>query len=435
LAAPALAGPEDIVPRGHPVYDVLATADARLWRGDALLTRREVRERLEKLVRTDALAKNLRREFGASIDLRGDAPPLAGQVQVRSGSPSRLSLSGGAGQAIFQVQGGYAKTAIESGYLQVPGRALDISVGKKPLRWGPGFAGGLLLGDAASSFLHLSVEKRFGRWRFEQLYGQSFEDEVPGAPATSRGTRKHLSGRRLEWGGDGPWTAALAETFKATRLPSPLFSQILPYYVYQNDWTATSSDRWLPFSSPSSRQPDSFWLNYQADVAVSYRDPKSGTTGYIDYLLDDIKSPEGLGRPGRVPPRTGRLFGVRLPSKNLDTRLEYARLDPLTYFNASPPLSWNRGGRPLGFAPGGNVRVLLARFDARLDVRTGLAVELRSARPVTTTPEQPAPVPARDERITLFAHRTLSPGRFAGLSWEAARGRAVRAEVSLGGTW
>ncbi len=448
LATPALAGPDDIVPRGHPVYDVLAASDASLWRGDVRLTRREVRERLGKLTRTDALARALRLEFGASSSSRSEAPALAVQAQLRSGSPSRLSVSTGtalgkAGYAVGQVQGGYGKAAVESAYALFLGRALDVSVGKKPLRWGPGFSGGLLLGDEASSFAHLSVEKSFsagkslGRWRFEQFYGQSFEDDLPSAPATSRGTRRHLGGRRLETDGSGPWQLSLSETFKGTRLPSPIFSQVLPYYAYQNDWTSTSKDRWLPFSTAKSRQPDSFWLNYQADVAVSYCDPKSGTTGYIDYLLDDLKSPEGLGRPGRVPPRTGRLLGLRIPSKKLDTRLEWAKLDALTYYNASPPLSWERGGRPLGFSSGGNVRALLVRFDAKLSDRDGAALEVRQVRPVTTAPEQPAPVPKKEDRISLFAHRTLSPGRFVGLRIESVRGdkKQTRVEVTLGGAW
>jgi hypothetical protein len=447
-ALPAFAGPDDIVPRGHPVYDVLAASDASLWRGDVRLTRREVRERLGKLTRTDALARALRQEFGASANSRSEAQPFAMQVQLRSGSPSRLSASAGVelgklGYAVGQVQGGYGQTAVESVYALFPGRALDVSIGKKPLRWGPGFSGGLLLGDEASSFAHLSVEKSFsagrrlGRWRFEQFYGQSFEDDLPSAPATSRGTRRHLGGRRLETAGDGPWQLALSETFKGTRLPSPVFSQVLPYYVYQNDWTSTSKDRWLPFSTVKSRQPDSFWLNYQADVAVRYRDGKSGVMGYVDYLLDDLKSPEGLGRPGRVPPRTGRLLGLRIPSKKLDTRLEWAKLDALTYYNASPPLSWERGGRPLGFSQGGNVRALLARFDAKLSDRDGAALEIRSIKPVTSAPEQPAPVPKKEDRISLFAHRTLAPGRFVGLRVESVRGdrKQTRAEVTLGGAW
>ncbi|MGC4043805.1 MAG: capsule assembly Wzi family protein [Armatimonas sp.] len=441
LAVPAFAGPEDIVPRQHPVYDVLAASDASLWRGDVQLTRREVKERLEKLERTDDLVQTLRREFGATVTAKGEPLKVSGQLQVRSGSPSRGSLSAGFGQAVVQLQGGYGRTAVESAYAVIPWRVLDITVGKKPLRWGPGFTGGLLVGDAATSIPQLSVEKSFsagrhlGRWRFTQFYGQSFEEDLPSAPATSRGTRRHIGGRRLETDGSGPWNLALSESFKATRFPTPFFSQTLPYYVYQNDWTATSKDRWLPFSSAGARQPDSFWFNYQFDVAMSYRDPQSGVVGYADYLLDDIKAPEGLGRDGRVPPRTGRLFGVRIPSKNLDTRLEWAKLDALTYFNASPPLSWERGGSPLGYSYGGNVRALFARFDAKVSERDGVAIELRSARPITTTPEQPAPVPERDERITVFAHRKLNQNQLLGLKLEAARGRATRADVFFGTTW
>lgn len=467
LSFPALAAPDDIVPRGHPIYDLLGKGDPSLRRGDVFLTRREARERLEKSPAPEsALWAALAREFGVSGEASLAKPDGSGSVTVRASDGARVlgtdnrglsvRLSGaapvGKGFAVGMAGSGWRDregTAVETAYVTLPNRVLDVTVGKRPIRWGPGYTGGLLFSDEASSFAQVGVEKSFalpgglgkrlGRLRFEQLYGQSFENDFPDAAATSRGTRRHLSGRRVSTDSDSRWSFSYAESMKNTRLPSPGFSQILPYYAYQNDWTATSTDRWLPFLPVTGRQPDSFWLNFLADVTASYRDRTSGVTGYADYLLDDIKAPSGLGRDGRVPPRTGLLLGVRAPKLGpegrFDARLEYARLDPLTYANASAPLNWERGERPLGYNAGGNVNVLFARVNARLGERDGAALEYRSQSPRDSTPEGPtARVGPTERRVSLYAHHALSGRKFVGLRLDVVRGdrRGTRAEVRLG---
>ena len=467
LSAPALATPDDIVPRGHPVYDLLGKNDPSLRRGDVFLTRRDARERLGKSPDPEsALWAAMAREFGIAGEILVAKPAGAGSLTLRAadgaavlGTDNRalsVRLAGaapvGQGFAVGMAGSGWRDregSTLETAYVTLPGRALDVTVGKRPIRWGPGYTGGLLFSDEGTSFAQIAAEKSFslpgglgkrlGRLRFEQLYGQSFESNFVNAEPNSRGTRRYLGGRRVSTDTDSRWSFSYAESIKNTRLPSPILSQILPYYVYQNDWTATSKDRWLPFLPSSSRQPNSFWLNFQADATVSYRDRTSGVTGYADYLLDDIKAPKGLGQNFRVPPRTGLLLGVHVPrfgaDGRFDGRLEMARLDTLTYTNATPPLDWQRGGRPLGYNAGGNVNVLFARVNTSLSDRDGAALEYRSQRPRDASPElSGAAVPRKENRISLFAHRALDGRKFVGLRIDYVRGdrRGTRAEVRLG---
>ena len=194
---------DEIVAPGDPLYARLAAA-ARLgllpgWqpvdflRGDRLFTRRELAPLLEKL-------------------------PSKAEILVLGTAPRGFAAGSG-----WQVQA--TKNGVTAAELSTSWRGWELSAGRKPLRWGPGWTGGMLFSDSAPPLDRIGVSKRFGSITFEQFYGQYFEPEDLSAPKdTASGTRRHLAGRRLTFQNRGPWEISAGEAIKALRLPDPVFA-------------------------------------------------------------------------------------------------------------------------------------------------------------------------------------------------------------------
>jgi hypothetical protein len=227
--APAVAAaPADLVPRGHIAYDLLGSLAARgrlpgwtlrdFLRGDRLYTRGEVaaivraaREAAGVARDRDTALRVLEREFGPELRRAGEAPgtanPGGGAAAAVAGSLKvRLLTDPDAGKLTGRLAGvapvgrdGYAAVsagswrsewhgngypAVETAYVRVDGRALDVSVGRMPLRWGPGYSGALLLGDEAPSVPMVKVEKSF------TLGGEA---RPPGRAAVLHAVRRHFT--------------------------------------------------------------------------------------------------------------------------------------------------------------------------------------------------------------------------------------------------
>lgn len=447
-ALPALAGgPHDIVPRGDITYDHLGAlaAAGRLpgytlrdfARGDRLYTRAEIARIVAPLGDGPAAAEEafaaarraLRVEFARELsrfsrgplDYANSAPPaeaglLTGTLKIRGltdplagGSAARVSgtlpvgrdgyaaFSGGSRNE-FYAQAEKRYPAVETAFVRINGRALDVWLGQMPLRWGPGYDGALLLSDESRAIPQVRVEKNFalpgrlgrriGPLYFSQFAGQFFESDDPSAPANARGSRRYVFGRRFETNGNrGPWSLSFTESFKSTRLPDGQWALLLPFYVYQRDWTRQEpgAPRLFGFLATST-QPDTFWLNFLADLNVSYRADQrvAGTTFYADLLVDDLQAPVNLGKNDSVPRKIGFQVGVHAPDLGglgrYGLRLEYASIDAGTYTSLSPPVAWNQQGLPLGHPAGPDARVFFARVDARLSPRVDLALEGRVRR-------------------------------------------------------
>jgi hypothetical protein len=308
---------------------------------------------------------------------------------------------------------------LETAFARINGRVFDVTVGQSPLRWGPGFSGGMLFSDESTNIPRVEIEKEFqprgivgkrtGRLRYTQFYGQFFDPDVPDAAPNARGTRRHIAGRRLETVTEGRFSLSLAESLKSTRLPDPLWSFILPFYIYQNDWTRNSSTKFFGFLA-TDKQPNTFWLNYVANVALTYRPDARGTRLYTDVLLDDLKAPTGLGLGDETPRRMGFLYGVNLPDiggvGRYGVRLEYATIDRDAYFNVSEPINWDQDDRSLGYPTGPNARLFFARVDANTGGRLRLAAEAAIRRRAVTLTDRPSP---NADRFSLFA--TYAPRR------------------------
>jgi hypothetical protein len=260
-----------------------------------------------------------------------------------------------------------------------------------------------------------------GLLRFEQFNAQFFEDDVPGAVNHARGTRRYLLGRRIETAGEGRFSLSLGETFKSTRLPSPILANVLPFYVYQAEWTKTSRRRLLG-DLVSGALPDTGWLNYLGDINLAYRADQRGTIVYGDLLLDDVKAPAGFGLEGPAPPqKLGAQLGVYAPDLGAlqgkyGLRLEFATIDAGTYSNASVPVIYGENGVPLGHPAGPNAQVYFGRLDIAASPKLKLAVEAAARRRKDTA--SPAP---KSDRFGLYASYALRRNAFIGARFEHSR--------------
>lgn len=413
----------------------------------------------------EALAnpKGARGFFAGQVKLRGLTDPAAGHLVGRAAGLLPLGRDGFAAVSVGNFRdewhdgshsslgGSFARQsypAVETAMIRVDGRALNVTLGRMPLRWGPGYAGALLFSDEAPAITQIHFDKSFrlpgtlgrrlGRLHFSQFAGQFSEAEVLTAAENARGTRRYVLGRRFQTEGSGPWDFSVAEAFKSTRLPDAWAPMILPFYTYQNDWTKSNKERWFGFLA-SGAQPNTFWLNYMVDVGASYRADARGTRFYADLLADDLKAPKGLGKGDETPRKIGAQVGVHIPDLGgqgrYAARLEYATIDLNTYTNISPPIAWAQDGLPLGHPTGPNARVFFGRLDATLTEKVTMAVEGAARRRASNDGPE-----ANAERIGLYASYAASPSAFFGARLEyrritppgATSDKSARAELNAG---
>lgn len=501
------ASPEDIVPRGDISYDLLGSLAASghvpgatladLFRGDRLYTRREMAgfiadaitatENQTLLGSTRQQIRSLAMEFAPELQARGVAVPASSRnsdagfsvlLKARGGAKpvsgdiiSRFSLTAPVGRDGYAAVsfGNYRDEwypvrplvhdfpTVETLFVRYNTRAVDITVGQLPLRWGPGYSGGLLFSDNSPTVPQLRLEKgfdlpgslgrRIGKLYFTQVSGEFYEPDVPTAADNARGTKRYLFGRRLETAGDGgPWKLSLSESFKATRLPGAGWAFVLPFYAYQDAFThepGKSDHRLLGFLANGHTYPNTQWFNYLVDAQLTYRViPNRDASVYTDFMVDDIKAPKGLqGFSGRVPRKIGLLVGGNFP--RLDSagryglRLEYATLDPNTYGSVSPPVAYDNEGTAIGYPYGGNTHLFFGRFDARVSPKVKAAAEVSVHRRDDSS--QPG---LSGNRYSLYGNYALRRDQFVGVRLDHITGDEqlgnvkgtdlTRGEVSFG---
>ncbi len=502
----AFALPDDIVPRGDVSYDLLASlssagqvkgaAVADFFRGDRLYTRREMAEFVADLLATNdvvalpsgqraplraltvAFAPELRARgvvipnipagdagFAFLAKVRAGATPVSGDLIGRLAVTSALGRDGYFAASVGNYRDewnaqrpvGDNFPPVETLFVRYNTPAIDISIGRQPLRWGPGFSGALVLGDDAPSLPQIRFEKGFvlpgslgrrtGRLYFTQFAGQVFEDDVPGADAVATGTRRFVFGRRIETAGDrGAWKLSVAETFKSTRLPGAGWAFVLPFYGYQNAFTdEPNNDEQRPFGfvTGGKTYSNTLWFNYLIDAQVSYRAvPERDLSVYADFLVDDIQAPKGL-QSGLVstPRKVGILLGGYCPrldnAGKYGLRLEFSTIDPDTFGSVSAPVAYSVDGAPLGFPGGGNTRLFFGRFDARVSEKAKASAEIAVRR--KDDDSRPG---LTGNRFSLYGSYNLSRSAFVGARLDHVTGdirlpnvstrEETRGELSVG---
>lgn len=497
--------PSDIVPRTNIAYDLLATlaANGRLTgytladfaRGDRLYTREEIARIVRRdLAKTDGdsrfavSTRILREEFAPELNradperfsLNPRIPARAGDVDgwVKARVLSDPNAFSGIGRFSAEMpfgRDGYAIVTggnqrdewfpagtlvhpgtyghIENAYAHIEGRVLNLSIGQmSPEQWSPAYSGALLIGAAMPAFPQIAVDKSFllpgslgrhvGRIQFNEFVGQYFETNGNAIYPDAGGSRRYLIGRRFTLE-SRRWTFGVSEAMKSTRLPDPEWAAVLPLYLYQNDWTKDRKRFYLPFLA-TSREPDTYWKNYQGSIEADYHAGRSLDL-FAGLLADDFHAPHALGGGYSAQQKLGEQYGISLPhpanSRTLtDLRLEYTTVDPSTYTNASNPVNWSQNGGPIGFPSGPNARVLLARADLKFSRKVSGALEAETRRDHGTP--IPGYLPINTNRVSAYASYALANNAFLGLRVDHGDGlrddlitvgpRRTRAELSAG---
>ncbi len=188
------------------------------------------------------------------------------------------------------------------------------SVGLDYSKWGPAYAGSMILDDTSKSFLKLkttneiSINRWIGRFKISQ-FATGFRED---------GKTVYLFGRRYEKPLGSQFSLGLNEIMKTNKTPSIEFL-VMPFYLYQN-----------------INDIDDYNINALASIDLQY-ETKNGTQLYTDFAVDDISFSKifVLGKKD-TKRKTGYTLGAYFPnliknSQLTTLRAEFMSVDNRTY--------------------------------------------------------------------------------------------------------
>jgi hypothetical protein len=421
--------PNDVVPRGSGAYEALATlAAGRLLPGDAesfVGTTARLRTRGELASMVDSLRDNV---DPASVTPNEEAAldflaHYLADPQVSDHTPSWRTNSGYAGTATGEAgavkdngnkQKAYAdalgtlrvfgttsgditytagvtnryqqrdeyvsfntrnggvtpdndirqRSGLDDAYVTWTGsHGLQINVGVKDRRWGPGYSGDMQVSDNAPA--HPGVELDAPIWLGHQL--KLFRFSQVQEAYTTLGKYMYVGYRRLEHPMGSQWDLDLQESYSATKIRSAAIL-VLPFYAYQKF-----------FIHDNNLEPAEF--NYNVSAGLTYR--PGGESGdsmaYLQFFIDDIQSPKGIGLGNKVRRKVAYLVGYNHTFTASGTNLvvEYVRSDPQTYTKPDPGynfLAWFANDLPLAHPIGANGQEVYGRIGQKLGDRFDVSV-------------------------------------------------------------
>ncbi len=426
---------DTLLPREHFIYSALSSlasegllpgVSGRVFRGDWLITEKEAYELLHQALierkkrppydprfrQVDTLLASLSQILGVQSPLEAKERfftliPFS-RIRLATGGQNRLDSLGQLdilvrlGKKTSGVlslsrihrdwhNNGNAFPLLDKVYWVTHQGGWDWTLGKNYLRWGPGYAGSLILGDESTGLWMLkmnrdwSLGRFFGRWRVEQFFSTFTENHQ----------RRYFVGRRLERPLNPYFSLGFSETAKMDKAPNPLIG-LLPYLIYQK-----------LFEDDTNR------MNIQIGSDFYFR---SGLLDfYSEVFIDDLTAPPGFRGQGKVPRKIGWLGGIRYPHllglEGLDLRMEYGTTDPHTYLHRNPAVSYFQRSRPLGHPMGPNARSFFLRASQRPSPKSEVALSFWKVWPRTKTDPEIQSI----NQITLFGAYDLSPRTSIGL--------------------
>lgn len=256
------------------------------------------------------------------------------------------------------------RSGLDDAYVTWTGaRGLQINVGAKSRRWGPGYSGDLLLSENASA--HPGIELSAPVWLGHRL--KLFRFTQVQEAYTTLGKYMYVGYRRLEHPLDGKWDLDLQESYAATKIRSAAVL-FMPFYAYQR-----------AFIHNNNTEPNEF--NYNVNAGLTYR--PGGESGdsmaYLQFFVDDIQSPNAISLGNKVRRKVAYLVGYNHTFTTSGTNLavEYVHSDPQTYTKPDvgrDNLAWFAGDLPLGHPIGANGQEVYARIGQRLGDRIDVMV-------------------------------------------------------------
>ena len=296
-----------------------------------------------------------------------------------------------------------ALNGLQEGYASYLGHHdLRITTGWLQERWGSAYRGDLLISDNTPPRPTIQIEfpfslgATFGRsnhfLQYQQVYSNAGHTVTMGARRI-----EHPIGDRVD--------LSIEEAYVAKRLRNPS-ALVLPFYAYQK---LSIHEKGNPNAEPAE-------FNYMANLGLTFRpDPADPYQRlYLQFALDDIQAPHGLGQGNRTPRKIAYLVGAagRLKSTGTDGVVEYMHSDVNTYTKNQvgvESLGWFYDGLPLGHPSGPNGNEIFGRLGQKIGARSYFSVEAR--RRVRVSDAFPAPdVRSVDAAFTYHLNATSSVG-------------------------
>ena len=296
-----------------------------------------------------------------------------------------------------------ALNGLQEGYVSYLGRHdLRITTGWLQERWGSGYRGNMLINDNTPPRPTVQIEfpfslgAKFGRnnhfLQYQQVYSNAGHTVTMGARRI-----EHPVGDRVD--------LSIEEAYVAKRLRNPS-ALILPFYAYQK---VSIHEKNNPNAEPAE-------FNYTANLGLTVRPRPSDPFQrfYLQFALDDLQAPKGLGVGNRTPRKIGYLIGAagRLKSTGTDGVIEYMHADVNTYTKNQvgvESLGWFYDGLPLGHPSGPNGNEIFVRLGQKLGARTYLSLEAR--RRARVSDDFPSPeLRSIDAAVTYHLNSTSSVG-------------------------
>ncbi len=247
------------------------------------------------------------------------------------------------------------------------GRGLTVTLGRLPVRWGPGYRGTTMVSDNAPPLDQLQVAfpfslgARLGRaYNFTQLLA-TFEES---------GTRKYFAARRLEYKFNPRLSVEFQQGYKSSSSQSLYVSLLPDFYNGQS-----TNLRVGGLKIRGLDQNYNGFLNFGASYALS-----PDTRFYGQFGIDDLQSP---GRQSyRTPRKIAYLVGTTFrPAPGTDAVAEYSFADATTYTSRIPETQWQKGlYNNLGLPAGPNSREVFLRLRQKIGRGLHIALEGRDRR-------------------------------------------------------
>ena len=247
------------------------------------------------------------------------------------------------------------------------GRGLTVTLGRLPVRWGPGYRGTTMVSDNAPPLDQLqiafpfSLGARFGRaYNFTQL-AATFEEG---------GTRKYFAARRIEYKFNSRLSAEFEEGYKSSSSQSLYVSLLPDFYNGQS-----TNLRVGGLKIRGLDQNYNGFLNFGAAYAVN-----PDTRFYGQFGIDDLQSPGHQSY--RTPRKIAYLVGTTFrPAPGTDVVAEYSFADATTYTSRIPETQWQKGlYNNIGLPAGPNSREVFLRLRQKVGRGLHVALEGRDRR-------------------------------------------------------
>ncbi len=247
------------------------------------------------------------------------------------------------------------------------GRGLTVTLGRLPVRWGPGYRGTTMLSDNAPPMDQLQVAFPFS---LGARLGRAYNFTQLAATFQENGTRNYFAARRIEYAFNPRLSADFQEGYVSSSSESLYVSLLPDFYNGQSTNLHVGG-----LKIRGLDQKYNSFLNFGAAYAAN-----PNTRFYGQLGIDDLQSPGH--QSFRTPRKIAYLVGTTFrPAPGTDAVAEYSFADATTYSSRIPQTEWQKGlYNNIGLPAGPNSRELFLRLRQKIGRGLHIALEGRDRR-------------------------------------------------------